>query len=431
MAVSGAKSPGALTSRRGAVALIRRALEQGEMLEEAALPGAFAPHDRARALSLARASMRWLGPVNAVLSRFMKRPPAPEGHAILLLAGTELLALGEAAHGAVDAAVRLAKSDPETERLSGLANAVLRRVAEEGPAIWADLDHARLATPDWLWKALRADWGRSGAAAIAAAHLKPAATDLTAKNGDGAALAAQVGGETTPTGSVRLTRPGRLTGLDGYDAGAWWAQDAAAALPARLAGAGTRRRALDLCAAPGGKTMQLAAAGWRVTALDASSARMKRVEENLARTGLAAALVTADALEWRPEARFDLVLLDAPCTATGTIRRHPELPHIRDGEGLGAATALQERLLDAAWEMTAPGGRLIYCACSLNRAEGEARINTFLKTRPDAARAPIAAEEIGDADLVTRSGDLRARPDFWPEIGGMDGFFAARLTRAA
>lgn len=420
----------ALTARRGAVTLIRRALEDGRMLDEAALPPGLAPSDRARALSLARATMRWLGPINAVLSRFMKRPPAPEGHAILLLAATEMLALGEAPHGAVDAAVRLAKGERETVRLAGLANAVLRRIATEGPAIWADLDHGRLATPDWLWRALRADWGRSGAAGIAAAHLRDAPTDLTPKDGDAAALAARLGGAATPSGSVRLTRPGKLSALDGFATGDWWAQDAAAAIPARLAGRGDGRRALDLCAAPGGKTMQLAAAGWRVTALDAADARMERVAENLARTGLEAERIVADALTWRADAPFDLVMLDAPCTATGTIRRHPELPHIRDGEGLRAATDLQGRLLDAAWEMTAPGGVLIYCTCSLSRAEGEARVNAFLKARGDAARTPITAEETGDAALLTRAGDFRARPDLWAERGGMDGFFSARLRRA-
>lgn len=365
-----------------------------------------------------------------MLANLADRRPQEAALAILRLAGAELLVLGEAPHAAVDAAVRLAKADGATARLSGFVNAVLRRAAEEGPAIWAGLDHARLAAPDPFWRALRADWGRAGAAAIAAAHLRPAPLDLTPRDGDAAALAARLGGAVTPSGSVRLARPGRLTELPGYVEGEWWAQDAAAAIPARLAGGGEGRRALDLCAAPGGKTMQLAAAGWRVTSVDSSEPRMARLRENLARTGLAAELVVADALEWRAEP-FDLVLLDAPCSATGTVRRHPESPHIRRAEGLAALTALQARLMEAAWALTAPGGRLIYATCSLIRAEGEAQANAFLRAHEDAARERVTAEETGDARLLTPAGDFRARPDRWAEIGGLDGFFAARLVRRA
>ncbi|WP_246209602.1 RsmB/NOP family class I SAM-dependent RNA methyltransferase [Pikeienuella piscinae] len=419
-----------LSAREGALVLIRSVTEEGAMLDEAALPAALAPAERARALTLARGVIRWLGPIDATLAHFMKRAAAKDTHAILRLGATEILALREAPHGVVDSAVRLAKAGKRTRPLAGLVNAVLRRVTAEGPEVWETLDHARLGAPDWLWRALRADWGRVGAAAIAAAHLRPAPLDLTPKNDDAAALATQLGGVATPTGSVRLARPGRLTDLPGFATGDWWAQDAAAAVPARLAGSGEGRRALDLCAAPGGKTMQLAAAGWVVTALDAAATRMKRVEENLARTGLSAELIVADALEWAADP-FDLVLLDAPCTATGTIRRHPELPHIRDGAGLPAATTLQARLIDAAWALVAPGGALIYATCSLIKAEGESRANAFMKAHPEAERAPIHPAEIGDAALLTSAGDFRARPDLWPESGGLDGFFATRFRRRA
>ncbi|WP_340110421.1 RsmB/NOP family class I SAM-dependent RNA methyltransferase [Pikeienuella sp. HZG-20] len=420
----------ALKARGGALTLIDATIGSGAALDEAALPSGLAAAERARALTLARATLRHLGATDAILAHFMKRPAARPAQMILRLGATEILALDEAAHGVVDSAVRLAKSEKKTAPLAGLINAVLRRVAEEGPAVWTALDRPRLSTPDWLWRALRADWGKTGAAAIAAAHLAPAPLDLTPKDGDAAALAARLGGAATPSGSVRLRRPGRLTELPGYAEGDWWAQDAAAAIPARLAGPGAGRRALDLCAAPGGKTMQLAAAGWAVTALDSSAPRMKRLAENLARTGLAAEIIVADALDWAA-APFDLVLLDAPCTATGTIRRHPELPYIRSGGEVGAVAALQKRLLDAAWRLTAPRGTLIYATCSLFHAEGEAQTNAFLKARPDASRAPIGAEEIGDAALLTRAGDFRARPDHWPELGGLDGFYASRLVRAA
>ncbi len=417
-----------LAARRAAQALILRALEDGAMLEEASLPSALPPAERARAMALARSAMRWLGPADDVLRRFVKRPPDAPVRALLRLATVEMLARGEAPHGVVDATVEIAKSARGTAKAAGLINAVLRRVAESGPSIWAELDFARLATPDWLWRQLRADWGKDAARTIAETHLSAPPTDLTAK-ADAAEWAAKLVGRLTPSGSIRLDRPGRLTGAPGYDEGAWWAQDAAAAIPARLAGPGEGRRALDLCAAPGGKTMQLAAAGWRVTALDASEARMARVAENLGRTGLAAETVVADALDWRPEAPFDLVLLDAPCTATGTIRRHPELQHIRDGSGLDAAVTLQARLLGAAWEMVAPGGRLIYATCSLNRAEGETQVAGFLETAPAAERIPVTAAETGDPALLARADDYRARPDIWARTGGMDGFFAARLAR--
>lgn len=416
------------TAREGALRLILAATENAAALNEAELPEGLTPAERARAMTLARAALRFAGSVDAVLAKLMKKSPPKEGRAILRLAGAELLALGEAEHAVVDSAVRLAKSKRKTAPLSGLVNAVSRRLASEGPAIWATLDHGRLNTPEWLWKALRADWGKAGAASISAAHLAPAPLDLTPKNGDAARLAAALGGDVTPTGSARLTRPGALTSLAGYTEGEWWAQDAAAAMPARLAGPGEGRRALDLCAAPGGKTMQLAAAGWRVTALDLSETRLARLRENLARTRLEAEIVVADALSFEAPA-FDLVLLDAPCTATGTIRRHPELGHNRDGAGAQNAAALQAKLLEAAWALTAPGGTLIYATCSLIKAEGEAQINAFLKAHPEAARKPVEPAETGDRELITTAGDFRARPDFWPERGGMDGFFAARLIR--
>ncbi len=370
-----------------------------------------------------------MGSADHLLAIFTDRRPPDPALALLRLGAVEMLALGEAAHGVVDAAVELAKRDRATVRLAGLVNAVLRRVAREGPELWEGFEHGRLNAAGWLTRALRADWGRKTATAIAEAHLRPAPVDLTPRDGDAAALAARLGGAALPTGSVRLDRPGMISHLPGFAEGEWWAQDAAAAVPARLAGPGKGRRALDLCAAPGGKTMQLAAAGWRVTALDASAARMGRLSENLERTGLAAETVVADALDWRAEP-FDLVLLDAPCSATGTIRRHPELPRLRDDSGLSALTELQGKMLDAAWALTAPGGTLIYATCSLLKAEGEERAAAFAEAHAEAVARPVTAEEAGDAALVSEAGAFRARPDFWPERGGLDGFFAARFSRA-
>jgi 16S rRNA (cytosine967-C5)-methyltransferase len=311
-------------------------------------------------------------------------------------------------------------------------NAVARRAAEAAPAALA-ADEARAeALPPWLIARLRKAYGGQGAAAIVAASLSDPPTDLTARDpATPADWAARLGGRLTPTGSIRLDRRGQISALPGFAEGAWWAQDAAAAIPARLLGPVAGRRVLDLCAAPGGKTLQLAAAGADVTALDVSDDRLNRLRENLSRTGLSARIVTADALDWRPDALFDAVLLDAPCTATGTLRRHPDIAHLRRADDVARMAALQDWLLDAAWAMVAPGGRLVFCTCSLLPEEGEARARAFRARTPDAEPAPVTPEEAGDPALVTPQGWLRCRPDLWAEDGGMDGFFAARFERRA
>jgi 16S rRNA (cytosine967-C5)-methyltransferase len=236
-------------------------------------------------------------------------------------------------------------------------------------------------------------------------------------------------GEVLPTGSLRLTAFGQISTLPGYAEGGWWVQDAAAALPARLLGARPGERVLDLCAAPGGKTLQLAAAGAEVTALDVSPTRMARVTANLARTGLAARTVVADALEWEPEERFDAILLDAPCSATGTIRRHPDLPFVKDGSEISGLVALQARLLDRALGWLKPGGRLVFATCSLLPEEGEGQLAAAVARHPGLAveRVELAGVEPG---WWTDAGGLRLRPDHWADRGGMDGFFMARLRLA-
>ena len=410
-----------LAARRAALKLIRRSLAESEPLSEAAL-GDAAPQVRAEALRLARAVFRHLGHADLAVDALSQRPAKGPVRDILRLGAVEIKALGRAPHGVVDAAVRLAKSDRRAQGAAGMVNAVLRKLAD-GPG-WEGAN-PMAGVPKWLGQRLKADWGKPVARAIAAAHLAEPPLDLTTRPG-----AAAPEGERTPSGSLRLAAPGRVSALAGFEAGGWWAQDAAAALPARLAGQGEGRRALDLCAAPGGKTMQLAAMGWRVTALDASEARLAVLKANLARTGLSAEVVAADAVAWDGP-QFDLVLLDAPCSATGTIRRHPELPWIRDGEAIATLAETQARLLDAAWARVAPGGRLIYCVCSLAKAEGEERAEAFLAAHPNARRSPVAAEEIGEPDFIDERGDLRTRPDQWAEIGGVDGFFAARFVRDA
>ena len=421
--------PAGLAARRATLKLLDAVLERGAMLEDARAGGTGA--ERAQARSLADLTLRRLGQIDAVLERFVERPPKGSARQILRLMAGELLFAGTPPHAAVDIAVRLARSDRGTGRLAGLINAVGRRLAKEGAAIVAGQDAPRLNTPGWLQYRLARDWGESAANHIAAAHLEPPAHDLTLKSGGNAEpLARETGGTILPTGSLRLPDRPQISALPGYAEGAWWVQDAAAALPARLIPEPRGKRVLDLCAAPGGKTLQLAAAGAIVTALDSSEHRMDRLVQNLARTGLSAETVTADALIWQPDTRYDAILLDAPCSATGTIRRHPDLPHRIDGRGMTPMLDLQAKLLDRAFGWLTQRGVLVFCTCSLLKSEGEVQASAFLSRTPEAAPLPIALDEGIPAEMISSGGWLRTRPDFWPEFGGLDGFFAARVRRA-
>jgi 16S rRNA (cytosine967-C5)-methyltransferase len=286
--------------------------------------------------------------------------------------------------------------------------------------------------PDWLAAPLDAAWGPEARRAIEAAQrIRPPLDLMLKREAEAERWAAALGAERLPTGSLRLAGWPQVSRLPGYAEGAWWVQDAAAALPARLLGPLAGRTALDLCAAPGGKTMQLAAAGATVVAVDAAEARLGRLRENLTRTGLAAEVVAADALTWEPGRRFEAVLVDAPCTASGTIRRHPDLPWIRTGRELEALTALQAALLRRAWGWLAPGRRLVYCVCSLLPEEGEAQAARFLAATPEARVVAPDPRALGvHPAWIDAGGGLRTRPDFWPERGGLDGFYAICLGKA-
>ena len=314
--------------------------------------------------------------------------------------------------------------------IAGLVNAVLRRASREHGAI-ASLDAARLNTPDWLWQSWAQAYGDARCRAIAEAHLKEPPLDLSpcADTEDRAeALCAALAAERLPGGTLRLRGAGEVTRLAGYEAGEWWVQDAAAALPARLFGPVAGKQVLEIGAAPGGKTAQLAAAGARVTAVDRSAPRLARLRENLARLHLEAEIVEADALDWHPAAQAHLVLLDAPCAATGTIRRHPDILHGRRPADVARLAELQGRLLARAAAMVAPGGLLVYASCSLQPEECERRVDAFLAAAPDFARLPVCPGELaGVGEAITTAGDLRTLPCHWAEDGGMDGFYAARL----
>ena len=289
----------------------------------------------------------------------------------------------------------------------------------------------RLNTPDWLWRSWTQAYGDARCRAIAEAHLKEPPLDLsplTDTEDRAEALCAALAAERLPGGTLRLRGAGEVTRLAGYEAGEWWVQDAAAALPARLFGPVAGKQVLEIGAAPGGKTAQLAAAGARVTAVDRSAPRLARLRENLARLHLEAEIVEADALEWRPAAQAHLVLLDAPCTATGTIRRHPDIPHGRNPADVARLAELQGRLLARAAAMVAPAGLLVYASCSLEPEECERRVDAFLAAAPDFARLPVRSGELaGVGEAITTAGDLRTLPCHWAKDGGMDGFYAARL----
>ncbi len=399
---------------------------------------ALAPRDRAFARALATTVLRRQGELEHVLNAFLERPlPKEAGHvwAILLTGAAQLICLGTPPHAAVDMAVEATRRVRGGARFANLTNAILRRVAKDGAALLQGKDRAALNVPDWLRQRWHLAYGEDLSRRIAEASLKEAALDISLKPGaDTDYWAARLGGRVLPTGSIRLAAQGRIEDLPDYADGAWWVQDAAAALVARVAGEVAGRTVADLCAAPGGKTAGLAAAGATVTAVDVSPKRLDRLRANLQRLGLSAEVVAADVASWAPERTFDVVILDAPCTATGTIRRHPDIMRLKRPEDVDRMADLQRALLANASRMIRPDGILVYSTCSLEPEEGERQIAAFLGSRPDFRRVPIAAGEFGaDPAWVTAAGDLRTLPCHLelesPELSGIDGFYVARLQR--
>ncbi len=399
---------------------------------------ALAPRDRALARLIAGTVLRHAGELKALLTSYIEKPPPePSGKLwpILLAGAAQILFLQTPPHAAVGLAVEQTRHDPRAKRYDGLVNAVLRRVSREAATALQDRDAARLNIPAWLFDRWSETYGEADARRIVLASLSEAPLDLSVK-ADAASWAERLGGAALATGSVRLAAGGRIEDLAGYADGAWWVQDAAAALPARLLGNVTGRSVADLCAAPGGKTAELAAAGADVTAVEVSAARLTRLRGNLERLHLQADLVEADATTWAPGKLFDAVLLDAPCTSTGTIRRHPDILHLKRPDDVAALAALQSRLIDNAVRLVKPGGTLVYCTCSLEPEEGADQIARLLARDPGFVRMPIAPGECGiPADWISADGDLRTLPFHLPqeqkELSGLDGFYAARLSRRA
>ena len=409
-----------MLARQAALHLLDAVLREKRMLAHVKVPAEGA--EAARASRLANQVLRQIGAADAVLAPYAMRKPQLAVQNILRLGVIELWGNGEDAHGVTHDLVSIAKKHPKTGKAAGMVNAVLRKVIDDGPDAFAAAPAQRV--PPWVDKALRKRIGADGLTAIQAAHAKAPPLDITPKDPN----FTLEGADRLPTGSLRFHTHPQVTALPGYNDGAFWVQDAAAALPVRLLTDINGKSVLDLCAAPGGKTMQLAALGADVTAIDLSEPRMARVTENLERTGLTARLLVEDAFDHT--ATYDTVLLDAPCTATGTIRRHPDLPFVKNGREVEPLTKLQMQLLDHALTLLNPGGTLVYCTCSLLPVEGEHQITAALKRHPDLRVIPADPMALGgDADWASPEGGLRLFPSYWADRGGLDGFYMAALTR--
>ncbi len=435
----GPQPPG-LAARESAVRLLAAVIRNNRSLDDA-LAKEFAastlePRDRGLARLIASTALRHRGEIEALLSSFLEKPlPERQGNLwpILVAGAAQLLFLATPPHAAVGLAVEQARRDRAAARYDKLVNALLRRVTREGLDVLLDRDPVRLNIPAWMLKRWNAAYGEDVARHIGEASLTEAPLDLSVK-ADAAGWAEKLGGIVLPTGSVRLAAGGRIEDLAGYADGAWWVQDAAAALPARLLGPVAGLRVADICAAPGGKSVQLAAAGADVTAVDASAARLERLRANFERLKLPVMAVAGDAATWAPGHQFDAVLLDVPCTSTGTIRRHPDILHLKRPHDIEVLSQTQARLLDNAAKLVKPGGTLVYCTCSLEPEEGPQQIARLLKREPEFERVPVQPDECGIApEWITPEGDLRTLPfhlpNARPELAGLDGFYAARLKR--
>ncbi|MCH9808118.1 MAG: methyltransferase domain-containing protein [Alphaproteobacteria bacterium] len=454
-----------LTAREFAVDLIVDVLHDGRTFDDSLAKrlqsrpyAGLEPRDRGLARSIAANALRYANPLNDILAGILDKPlPAKNGRvaAILLSGATQLLVLKTPPHAAISLSVDQTRKANRATHLDKMVNAVLRKVSTTGAEIFARMNTAKKSVPQWLFQKWSSEYGAQVAQSIAEASLREAPLDITLKpECDPVEWGGRLSAAVLETGSLRLAEAGRVEELAGFGDGAWWVQDAAAALPVRLLGDIQGKDVADVCAAPGGKTLQLAAAGARVVALDQSAARLERVRQNLSRTRLEAELVAADAIHWQPPDRqFDAILIDAPCSATGTIRRHPDILHLKQEGDLAALAVIQRGILENAARLLRPGGEMVYCTCSLQADEGERQIAAFLAEHPGFEIRRLEPGEAGiPADWITPEGHLRTLPCFTPiqkaaartqtnpiqeptaeleiDKSGMDGFFAARLRKA-
>ncbi len=391
--------------------------------------------DRAFTRMLITTTLRRLGQIDDLINFAQDRPntlKTPALHHILRIGVTQMFFMVVPDHASVDTCVRLTE-DAGFSKQKGFVNAVLRRLSRDGNERVTKQDASRLNTPDWLLKIWIDDYGLNTAGQIAQANMSEAALDITVKDkNERAYFGNALSASELSTGTLRRLQGGNVRELDGFEDGKWWVQDAAAAMPAMLLGDVAGKTVVDMCAAPGGKTLQLAAAGAHVIAIDRSAKRLKKLEENLVRLNLKehVHVETADSASWNPKEAVDHILLDAPCSATGTMRRHPDTGYLKSEKDISGLGTIQERLLNHSADILAIGGTIVYCTCSLQKAEGENQIEQFLNTHPNFKRSPITSEEVGQYDeLINKDGDLRILPFMLSAAGGIDGFFVSRLVK--
>lgn len=419
-------APAGLDARRAALRLLDAVLRRGEALEAALAPATAGIEDRAdRALvhAIVAATLRHMPDLDALIDSATRQRLADDAKArmVLRLALAQALVLGTPGHAVVATALPLVDGGPR-RLVHGVLGTLLRK-----EATLPDLP----MLPKNVAQRWKAAWGQGVVNAARAMIGGRAPLDLCLREPVGTAdWAERLGGTSLVPGNVRLSEAADVPELAGFAEGAWWVQDIAASLPARLLGEGVGRHVLDLCAAPGGKTMQLASAGWRVTALDASERRLERLRENLVRTGLTADVVEGDILQWAPSAPADAILLDAPCSATGIFRRHPDVLYRASSRHIGEMVELQAAMLDRVVGWLRPGGHLVYATCSLEREEGEAQIERFLSRHPQMRPVAIDATLLPGGVSESAPGQLRLVPGTMADNGGLDGFFIAFLSRS-
>lgn len=435
--MTGAAAAPGLAARAYAQSLLREVLGRRRSLDTASelipAPADLSARDAGFAQAIVGETLRRMGQLDGLLRILIPRTPSPHRagptHEILLAGACELLFLGVPAHAAVDAANRLAAGDARAIHFKPLINACLRRIARDGASLVARQDAARLNTPDWLWSRWCSAYGEDTTRAMARIHAAVPPLDLALKSADMPA-SLRLPGDMLPGEILRIHDAGSIADIPGYADGSWWVQDFAASLPSRLLGDVRGKTVIDLCAAPGGKTASLLARGARVVAVEREAARLARLKSNLDRLGFSATLIQSDLRDLTGGLRARCVLLDAPCSATGTIRRHPELPWIKGAADVNACVETASELLDSAAEMVEPGGLLLFAVCSLEEEECASQTAQFLRRHDNFRRRSITPEEVfGMAELVSGEGDLRTLPCHLADRGGMDGFYATRLER--
>ena len=424
-----------LSARQAALDLlaqVRAGATLDEALDKTRSFAALEGSDRGFSRALATAVLRRQGAIDHVIGIYVDKPlpkRAQKATDVLRLAAAQSIIFDTPDHAVVSTSVSLVKGYRETGGYAGLVNAVARKIAKHGKTSANDLPE-RVDTPGWMWRAWERQFGPAAARAIAHAHQSEAPIDITPRDPSTlSALAEKLDADVVLDASLRLKSAASVPELPGFEEGQWWVQDAAAAIPARLFGDVNGKRVFDLCAAPGGKTMQLASGGAHVVAVDINGPRLKIVQDNLQRVGLRAVTEKADVLEWSPDEKADAILLDAPCSATGTIRRHPDILRHKSEDEAKSLAHLQSKMIDKAVGLLKPGGVLVYATCSLQGEEGEAQIKAALERHGHLARLPVSADELGGlTQAVNRNGDVRTMPSFLADAGGMDGFFASRLV---